>query len=330
MSAQCSGNLLDNGSLNNTGLWNHLPDWALIGTPDLNDTTLALSPNYNWVQVPEFSTNGGTWVNMCCSEALIQTVNLTPGVQYSINFEYASQGIVHHAVESNIVMGTGSIRLYINDVLVFTTPDDITYFSWQNSCYSFIADSVVNTIKFMGKYDSYMAIDGICLSRALCGSNNSIDLGNDSTLCIGDTLLLESNFSGNDYSWQDGSTEGTFQVTESGTYSFQIDYPTFTLSDSVTIDFINCDTTMNIEDNTSYITHLYPNPSENIIHLKMNKMFQNLDISIRNQLGVNILKQSIQNTNDFSIPIHHLTSGLYYLEIIFDNTHTNTITFIKK
>ncbi|MEM9023080.1 MAG: gliding motility-associated C-terminal domain-containing protein, partial [Bacteroidota bacterium] len=47
----------------------------------------------------------------------------------------------------------------------------------------------------------------------------AIDLGNDTTLCTGQTLTLQAGFAGPSYHlWQDGSTNTSFTVTAAGTY----------------------------------------------------------------------------------------------------------------
>jgi gliding motility-associated-like protein len=46
----------------------------------------------------------------------------------------------------------------------------------------------------------------------------AIDLGNDTSICVGTTLFLEAPSGMQSYLWQDGSTESTYEVNESGTY----------------------------------------------------------------------------------------------------------------
>jgi gliding motility-associated-like protein len=50
----------------------------------------------------------------------------------------------------------------------------------------------------------------------------SIDLGNDTLLCLGDTLYLDPGQGYMSYLWQDNSTGSIFQVTEGGTYSVEV------------------------------------------------------------------------------------------------------------
>jgi gliding motility-associated-like protein len=49
-------------------------------------------------------------------------------------------------------------------------------------------------------------------------NNTSLNLGNDTTLCAGQTLLLDATSSGGTYSWQNLSTNPTYTVSQTGTY----------------------------------------------------------------------------------------------------------------
>lgn len=67
-----------------------------------------------------------------------------------------------------------------------------------------------------------------------------VDLGNDTTLCTGESLLLDVTLSGASYQWQDGSTDPAFTVTEEGIYWVDITnaYGTCTERDSITVLFL--------------------------------------------------------------------------------------------
>jgi gliding motility-associated-like protein len=81
------------------------------------------------------------------------------------------------------------------------------------------------------------------VSETICSDNttvvilngNSLDLGNDAIICEGETILLSA--TGFDaYTWQDGSTDESFIVEESGTYSVNVtDAFGCTYNDAVTI-----------------------------------------------------------------------------------------------
>jgi PKD repeat protein len=65
----------------------------------------------------------------------------------------------------------------------------------------------------------------------------SVDLGNDTLLCEGASVLLDAGTPGSTYEWQDGSTEQTFLATEPGTYSVTLTNAegTFSVSDQIVV-----------------------------------------------------------------------------------------------
>jgi hypothetical protein len=50
----------------------------------------------------------------------------------------------------------------------------------------------------------------------------TVSLGNDTTLCPGATILLSASGAGLSYTWQDGSTSSTFNVSAAGTYDVTV------------------------------------------------------------------------------------------------------------
>lgn len=64
-----------------------------------------------------------------------------------------------------------------------------------------------------------------------------IDLGNDTTLCEGETLTLDATTANATYLWQDNSTNPTFDVTQQGTYSVAVTNNCGTASDAITVNF---------------------------------------------------------------------------------------------
>ena len=60
------------------------------------------------------------------------------------------------------------------------------------------------------------------------------DLGNDTTFCDGDSLVLDAGANGSSYLWQDNSTNQTFKVTSTGTY--YCTKTTLDLNDNVVIN----------------------------------------------------------------------------------------------
>ena len=66
----------------------------------------------------------------------------------------------------------------------------------------------------------------------------TLDLGKDTTLCAGQSLLLDAgDYCGISYEWQNGSTSSTFLVTQSGVYSVLIKNGTNMVSDAITVSY---------------------------------------------------------------------------------------------
>jgi gliding motility-associated-like protein len=73
----------------------------------------------------------------------------------------------------------------------------------------------------------YVTSRGLCPDRidsfTVTRINPSFSLGEDSLVCDGSPVLLEVTVPDARYTWQDGSTDNTYRVTRSGTYSLTVD-----------------------------------------------------------------------------------------------------------
>ncbi|MBL4716147.1 MAG: hypothetical protein COC01_03165 [Bacteroidetes bacterium] len=86
----------------------------------------------------------------------------------------------------------------------------------------------------------------------------SIDLGNDTTICKGDTIILDAGVDSASYFWSDSSTTSTIQVSKSGIYFVQVtDSLTITDTISISIDTIP-KANFSVKDSglTNYFTNL--------------------------------------------------------------------------
>jgi len=159
-------NLFKNGSFNGTkGEDKHGAFWSVGSTPDLNDEhgNVNTSTGYVWTKQPKPSKDGGTWQNLYSErEYLEQDVQLEVGESYTISFEYSAMGIKASGMEFSSPVG---IYVYINGVIVFKTPRDITLCTWENATYQFKATTAHTTIRFSASDDQYAAIDGAVLIK---------------------------------------------------------------------------------------------------------------------------------------------------------------------
>jgi len=85
------------------------------------------------------------------------------------------------------------------------------------------------------------AVNGACPMRdsveVVYVTPATIDLGNDSTLCVADQLVLDATTTGYTYSWQDNTNGATLAATATGRYIVEIDTAGCTNSDTIDLIF---------------------------------------------------------------------------------------------
>lgn len=64
-----------------------------------------------------------------------------------------------------------------------------------------------------------------------------VNLGNDTLLCVGTSLIIGTNIAGATYFWQDSSTDSLFTVTEAGVYSVEVNHFLCTKSDTIVVSY---------------------------------------------------------------------------------------------
>ena len=74
-----------------------------------------------------------------------------------------------------------------------------------------------------------------------CGlPQTSLNLGNDTTLCSGQFIMLGNGVTGNNYQWSTGQTSNVILVNSPGTYWLSVSNSGCTQSDTITVNFSNC------------------------------------------------------------------------------------------
>lgn len=116
------------------------------------------------------------------------------------------------------------------------------------------------------------------------------------------------------YSQIIGATGQNFSPSENGSYAVEItENDCIDTSDCVTINSVGL---TNMEQN--YLPIVYPNPSFDNFSIKFDQQIDTGALKVYDVNGKLILAQTIQNSNVTHID-HQLNSGLYLLEIVFDD-----------
>ncbi|MEO5674219.1 MAG: gliding motility-associated C-terminal domain-containing protein [Chitinophagales bacterium] len=133
---------------------------------------------------------------------------------------------------------------YATLLLDADNPDD--YHEWQdgsNTQTYQVSDSGTYLVTVIDKYNCISG-DQIVISHQ---NTPMVDLGPDSLYCYGDTIKLNAYFPDATYSWQDGSANATFNVFMiPGTYYVNLSDICGNADDTVSIDFHNCQSCVNV------------------------------------------------------------------------------------
>lgn len=85
---------------------------------------------------------------------------------------------------------------------------------------------------------------------------------------------------------------------------------------------------LSLNDKSIEAFGFYPNPVQSELHIVMPSQFNNVELSIFNQLGQKVFQKSINNTSK-TIQVPHLKSGLYIIQYASEGV-TKTTKFIKQ
>ena len=228
------------GIYSNANLWG---DYREAIKTKLNDT-LIVNKRYCtklYISLAEYSYNSSSNINTLFLD--------------SIGMLFTNDSIQ----DSTLPILSNGIRVQ-NDIF------NIDTVSWSKISNTFIANGGEQYLT-IGNFDNsiiwpsgaigttYVYVDDI----SVCECSFKFSLGNDTTLCIGESLILNPNMPNAIYTWQDGSTDSNYTVTHAGTYwvrAYFADY-NITTYDTINVMYKDCDTTDTIDN----IISIYPNPA---------------------------------------------------------------------
>ncbi len=140
-------------------------------------------------------------------------------------------------VELNL--GDGDTSLCVGEALVLDVTNPNFEYLWSNGS----TESIIEVTE-AGFY-SVTLVNAECVASAGIQvgftSAPTIDLGPDTLLCEGSSILLNASFPGSEYRWQDGSTDAEFEVTQAGIYDVEVTTPCGRVTEVISVEMENCD-----------------------------------------------------------------------------------------
>lgn len=163
-----------------------------------------------------------------------QSIEVEQPGDYWVTITYKTCTITDTATivinDPNVDLGPDT-TLCPGDVYTLSTNNQDAEFLWQ----SHFTDSTF-VVREPGLYDVVVTVEGCSdEDEILIDYQDPIDLelGNDTLLCDGESLLLDATSDGATYQWSDGSTQPTFILTEPGPVWVEVVQGFCTYSDTI-------------------------------------------------------------------------------------------------
>mgnify|MGYP005850605213 CR=1 FL=1 len=142
-----------------------------------------------------------------------------------------------------------------------------------------------------------------------------IDLGNDTTLCVGTDFEIEST-TFNNYEWSTGETTASITVTTTDTYTLTVtDNNNCKNNDAITITFDVCSSVDNMQNILT--VNIYPNPTKSVLNISV-KQNNAESVAVKLlSLDGKVLMQTESEAAEFvsTMNVSSLSGGIYLLQI---------------
>lgn len=214
------------------------------------------------------------------------------------------------------------ITLCNNDTLFVEVPNFFNSYSWSNGDSSFqtsLSQADILSLLVQDSTGCFLS-DSIVVAQSI-----DIDLGADLEQCVGDTVLISSNFNDGFFQWSTG--DSTSQISSFSSSLISLEHTSqfgCVSSDTISLDFLDCDTAdVSIPNNASFGFSVFPNPVKHYLFIS-NPENNNLQYSyqIFDSLGrIYIDKKSTKS--DLKIDVHYFQKGIYFLQIEKDDKVEN-------
>ena len=133
-----------------------------------------------------------------------------------------------------------------------TWADDVVICKGENHIFDATTTNALYTWQDLSTSSTFIASEEgtywVEVSFGLCSARDSVflgtvdapnvTLGDDTSLCDGQNLVLTATYPGSTYMWQDGSTLSEFNVTTPGLYSVNLSFGPCVVSEDIVVDYI--------------------------------------------------------------------------------------------
>ncbi|HRI62539.1 MAG TPA: T9SS type A sorting domain-containing protein, partial [Saprospiraceae bacterium] len=141
-----------------------------------------------------------------------------------------------------------------------------------------------------------------------------VDLGQDSTICEGQTLTLDAGNPGATYNWSNGATTQTINVNSSDLYTVTVTNTSgCAASNEVAVSVVVCTGT---EEPALRNVSVFPNPTSGAVTIQFAELpSKTAHLTVINSIGQVVVAKQQVNDLATSLDLSGLPRGLYFLRL---------------
>lgn len=149
-------------------------------------------------------------------------------------------------------------------------------------------------------------------------NQRTINLGKDTSVCIGTPFTINAGSSFTSYLWNTGSTNSSIIVNTTGQYAvFASDNYNCTATDTINVTFIKCGNS-GIQDISTDEVKIFPNPSNDKLTINSNQDIANINVFDITGKAVHN-KEFTNKLNQTEIDLSALNNGIYFIAVQSSN-----------
>ncbi len=257
------------------------------------------------------------------------------GTDYTVYYrsDDVSQ-IVAHNLTTNTVTPVSQFS-DVSDLASFVTHpvNHRLYFHYEGDGQFGGDEEVLGYIDMTDSSSVLMGNDQIGCPSRITYTFNSVNLGNDTTVCAdnGQLFMLEAGLGYQSYTWNGNNNNwNVYPAQNSGQYILKVvDQIGCTLVDTINVTVVSVNCSLGLEELQTAELTAYPVPNNGTFKLSFSKNLSNAAVTLVNAQGVICFETTLSGTqSEASIHAEGLKTGVYFVRLTSDEGTVPPITVI--
>ena len=242
--------------------------------------------------------------------------------------------IVAHNLTTNTITPVSQFS-NVNDLASFVTHplNHRLYFHYEGSAQFGGDDETLGYIDMIDTSYVLAGVNNVGCPSSITYTFNSINLGNDTTVCAdnGQLFMLEAGLGYQSYTWNGNNNNwNVYPAQNSGQYIVKVvDSIGCTLVDTINVTVVSVDCSLGLDELQTTRLTAYPVPNKGTFKLAFSKNLSNVAVTLVNVQGVSCFETTLSGTqSEAAINAEGLKTGVYFVRLTSDEGSVPPITVI--